>query len=65
MLKVKGHDGLYRDDVGVIINSNKSDLDAYMQKRKKEQNTQNEIAELKAEISEIKQLLKLLIEKPT
>lgn len=70
-LKVKDKDGLVRDtSSGAIINTNVSEYQNYMKKRKaetaiKEQVDKNseEIQSMKSDITEIKQLLISLINK--
>ena len=65
--KVAGYDGLYKDDdSGVIINREETERNRYrMAKRQAMMNleSQEEISNLKQEISEIKDLLKQLLKK--
>ena len=65
--KVAGYDGLYKDDdSGVIVNREQSERDRYrMAKRQAEMNleSQQEISDLKQEMSEIKDLLKQMLKK--
>ena len=65
--KVVGYDGLYKDDdSGVIINREQTERNRYrMAKRQAMMNleSQEEISNLKQEISEIKDLLKQLLKK--
>lgn len=65
--KVVGYDGLYKDDdSGVIINREETERNRYkMAKRQAMMNleSQEEISNLKQEISEIKDLLKQLLKK--
>jgi hypothetical protein len=65
-IKVEGHSNLYRDlNSGAIINSNVDDYYKYMESKKKRDQLYNaveEIDNLKSEMSEIKDLLKQLIE---
>ena len=71
ILKVKGHDNLVRDtSSNAIINSSTSEYKIYMSKyRAREQqsdelrNACKEINTLKAELREIKDLIKKVIEK--
>lgn len=64
-LPVEGHSDLYRDvKSGAIINSNVDDYHKYMEskaKRDRLQNAVDEIDTLKSEMTEIKTLLKQLI----
>jgi hypothetical protein len=65
-IKVEGHSNLYRDlNSGAVINSNVDDYHKYMESKKKRDQLYNaveEIDNLKSEISEIKNLLKQLVE---
>ena len=65
--KVAGYDGLYRDDdSGVIVNKSESERNRYrIAKRQAMMNleSQQEISNLKQEMSEIKDLLKQLLKK--
>jgi len=70
LIPVEGHEGLARDSqTGAIINTNKSDFQKYKavsaarkQLDQKVEHTALEVASLKEEISEIKQLLVKLID---
>ena len=63
--RVEGYNNVFKDEeTGVITNNNSSDRDRYRiakQQAKKNLDSQDEIKELKEEISEIKDLLKHLI----
>ena len=62
-LKVKDQDHLYRDvDSGAIINTDNSAFEKYKRSKLKFQNMEHELNYLKSEISEIKNLLKQLIQ---
>jgi flagellar hook-associated protein FlgK len=71
ILKVKGHDNLVRDTrSNAIINTNKSEYQIYMARvraREKQgdeiRNTVKEINNLKAELREIKNLIKEVVKK--
>ena len=64
---IDGHPQLFKDtDSGVIVNRANSDRERYLiakQQAKNSVTTQNEIADLRSEIDEIKSLLKQLINK--
>ncbi len=72
MYKVKGHVDLARDpQTGAILNLNSLDHEKYVERRKvknkehqKVQSIEEEVANLKEDISEIKSLLKELINGP-
>jgi hypothetical protein len=67
--KVSGFDGLSRNpDNNSIINTNKSDYEEYLRKRKNKQNENNRIRDIesnidsvKDELNEIKNILKSLL----
>ena len=62
-LKVKDNDHLYRDvNSGAIINTDNSAFEKYKRSKLKFQNMEHELNYLKSEISEIKNLLKQLIQ---
>lgn len=65
MLKVQGHDYLYRDpSTGAIINTDNSEYQKYRDARRralKVETIENDLNNLKEEISEIKSLLLELV----
>ena len=64
MLKVKGHPNLYRDEkTGAIINYDEISYDQYVNSLNSREFQKKEIINLKNELSEIKLLLKQLLEK--
>ncbi|UTS52176.1 hypothetical protein [Synechococcus phage BUCT-ZZ01] len=70
-LKVEGHEGLFRDpNTGVIVNENNLEFrtfqerrEAFRRNRQKLETQEEEITNLKSEISEIKQMLLMLLDK--
>ena len=64
---IDGHPNLYKDSTsGVIVNRADNDRERYQIAKKQSRstlNTENELAELRSEIDEIKSLLKQLINK--
>ena len=68
-VKVKDHQNLMRDPVSnAILNNNQSDYDEYVARREaankakeKSSNMEEDLANLKGEINEIKSLLKELV----
>jgi|TARA_B100001094_G_C17838563_1_gene626804 polysaccharide pyruvyl transferase WcaK-like protein len=63
-LKIEGSDSFVRDtESGAIININTSEFDKLKKIREYKKNKENEISELQNEVSEIKSLLKQLLEK--
>ena len=62
-LKVKDNDHLYRDvNTGAIINTDNSSFEKYKRSKLKFQNMEHELNYLKEEKSEIKGLLKQLVQ---
>jgi hypothetical protein len=63
MIPVKGYIGLYRDETSnAIINSNDKEYNEYIQSRNRLIENQNKIQKIEQDISEIKSLLKMIIE---
>lgn len=63
-IKVEGEDGLFRDpSTGAIINRDKKTFDRIRASRAKSQKSENEIEQLKSEISELKRLVHAIINK--
>jgi len=63
-IKVEGHPNLVRDrNSGVILNINKSELNANRIRKEKQKEKDNEIEQLKNDVSEIKSMLNKLVEK--
>jgi len=63
MIKVEGHSHLYRDEkTGAIINCDDSAYDQYVKSLKYRKNQKRELENMKKEITEIKSLLKILVE---
>ena len=71
LIPVEGHDGWFRDPTSnAIVNCDKSAYEDYMakynarQKKKEKENTlQNDVDALKSDVSDIKDLLQLLLKK--
>ncbi len=63
-IPVEGHPNLYRDEyTGAIINSDVEEYSNYVNAISNREKEKNEIEEMKREISEIKSLLKQLVNK--
>lgn len=63
MIKVKSHSDLYRDpETGAIINTS-SDYTKYIQDRDARENKDKELESLKSDVSEIKNMMALILEK--
>ncbi len=71
VLKVEGTQHLYKDmSTGVVLNNDRSGYEAYMAQRAANEQKRNmiltmeqEVDQLKEDVSEIKHMLKLLLEK--
>ena len=64
MIPVEGHKHLYRDEKsGAIINTDSHGYSQYKKSRNIKLNQKEEIDSMKKDIEEIKNLLKLIIEK--
>jgi len=62
--KVKGHPNLIKDlNSGVILNINKTEIEAARLKKQRAKQQEEDLSNLKNEVSEIKNLLNKLIEK--
>ena len=63
-IKVEWHPNLVRDkNSGVILNINKTELEANRIRKQKQREKDNEIEQLKNDVSEIKSMLNKLVEK--
>jgi len=61
-LKVKDNDHLYRDvSTGAIINTDRSSFEKYKRSKLKFQNMEQELDQIKCEMSEIKSLLQQIV----
>ena len=64
MIPVQGHPNLYRDEnSGAIVNCDNLSYNQYINSLQNRQNQRKEIDQLKDEMSEIKKLLKQVLEK--
>ena len=63
MIPVKGHSGLYRDEnTNAIINTNDSVYNDYINSRNRLIENQEKMTTIENELTEIKELLKILLE---
>jgi hypothetical protein len=61
-LKVKGRDNLVKNSrTNFVVNTNRSEYDEYKSRQKKAESMEEDLAELKSEMNEIKQLLRSLV----
>ena len=64
MIPVKDHRGLYRDEsTNAILNCNNNEYEQYLKLKNKRTTQQKEINELKNDIDEIKDCLKIILQK--
>lgn len=63
-LKVEGHPGLVRDkSTGVVLNTNEKEVEAARARKKAWKEKQKELDELKEDVSELKDMMKQILEK--
>lgn len=62
MIPIEGHNNLFRDEkTGAIVNSDTFEYNQYIRMKKERQRQKDEIAELKSDVQQIKNLLMELI----
>lgn len=61
--KVEGHPGLIKDDKGVVLNTNVNEIEAAKARKKARKEKEKEIESLKQEVSDIKDMMKQILEK--
>ena len=65
MIRVEGHNNLYRDEeTGAIINTDSTGYDNYVKSLERDNLKKKELDKIKSDIDEIKSLLKDLLNKP-
>ncbi len=63
-LEVEGHPGLVRDkNTGVVLNTNEQEVEAARARKKAWKQKQKELEELKNDVSELKVMMKQILEK--
>tara|TARA_B100001250_G_scaffold48402_2_gene37839 strand:+ start:9402 stop:9605 length:204 start_codon:yes stop_codon:yes gene_type:complete len=66
MIKVEGHPHLYRDESsGAIINRNSMEYNQRLKVKKSADKQESELKRMREDIDELKNLLKMLVEKNT
>lgn len=66
MIKVEGHPHLYRDESsGAIINRNSMEYKQRLRVKRSADKQENELKRMREDIDELKNLLKMLVEKNT
>ena len=63
MIRVEDHEHLFREESGAIINTDTDEYSAYMRAKMERKRQREEIDQMKNDISEIKSLLNILINK--
>jgi len=61
--KVEGFDGLVRNDQGVILNTNVSEVQAARARKKARKRKERELEDLKQDVDDLKDLMKRIAEK--
>lgn len=62
MIRIEGHQHLYRDEkTGAIVNTDTAGYSQYIRMKNEKQKQRDEIDQLKSDVSEIKDLLRELI----
>lgn len=62
MIKVEGHNNLFRDEeTGAILNLDINEYQSYVKMRTLKQRERNEISHLKSEVSELKTMIQQLL----
>jgi len=63
-IEVEGHPGLVRDkNTGAILNTNEQEVEAARARKKAWKEKQKELDELKNDVSELKDMMKQILEK--
>lgn len=61
--KVEGHDGLIKNEEGVVLNTNVSEVEAARARKKAWKEKQKDLENLKQEVSDLKDMMKQILEK--
>jgi len=63
-IPVEGNPGLFRDsESGAIINCSDSEFDSYLEAKKKKMSEKKEFEDLKNEVGELKDMMRIIISK--
>ena len=63
-IQVEGNPSLFRDsESGAIVNSSDSELQSYLELKRKKLEEKEEIQKLKSDVSEIKDMMKIILSK--
>lgn len=64
MQPIKDNHGLFRDEkTKAVLNCNEVEYDAYMEEKKRRLNEKNELEKMRSDIDDIKDSLKLILDK--
>jgi hypothetical protein len=64
LIPIENNKSLYRDgQSGAVLNCSSSDYESYLEHKKSALEKQNEMQNLKNEVNEIKEMMKLLLKK--
>lgn len=61
--KVDGYPSLIKDDRGIVLNTNTSEIEAARERKRLRKEKEKEIESLKQDVSELKDMMKQIIEK--
>ena len=61
--RVEGHHGYVKDEYGVVLNTNKEEIEAAKKRKEQRRNQEKELSELKNEVGDIKKMLTQIVEK--
>ena len=61
--KVDGHEGLVKDERGVVLNTSTEEIRAARARKKAWKKKQEEIEDLKQDVSDLKDMMKQILEK--
>ena len=61
--KIEGHYGYVKDEYGVVLNTNKEEIEAAKKRKEQRRNQEKELSELKDEVGDIKKILTQIVEK--
>lgn len=61
--KVDGHPGLIKNEDGIVLNTNESEIEQARARKRARREAQKEIDDLKQDVSELKDMMRQLIEK--
>ena len=60
---VEGHPGLIKNEQGIVLNTNEQEVEAARARKKAWKEKQKELDELKNDVSELRDMMKQILEK--